>query len=162
MDSLHKWWFLFWISVVGVVIAAYLGFLSKLIRVDVSYLGISIIILYFIVTGYVGNLTRKVARDSVDLDHIEVEAKPLWFASEAMFNLGMIGTVVGFLVMLNGFNANINPGDVEAARKMISQAVLGLSTSAITTVVGLVCSLFSKLQLTNLEKSIDEARFSEV
>lgn len=161
MDALYKWWFIFWISIVACAGAAYLGLLTKLLRADVTYLGACTILLYFIVSGYVGTLTRKLTRERCDIQQIETDIKPCWFASDTMLSFGMIGTVIGFLVMLHAFNINVDPGNVEASRKLITHAVAGLSTSAVTTVVGLICSQLCKLQLVNLEKAIDEAR-SEV
>lgn len=162
MDALHKWWFIFWMTIVGGIIAAYSGLFYKLLHADVTYLGITTIVLYVIITGYIGTLTRKVARDGCNLDQVEIETKPCWFATEAMLGLGMIGTVAGFLIMLNAFNVNVDPSNFEASKTLITKAAVGMSTSAVTTVVGIIFSLLGKLQLVNLEKAIDEARLAEV
>jgi hypothetical protein len=60
--------------------------------------------------------------------------------------LGMTGTVLGFLVMLN----DAFSGDM-AAQQVMLRAAPGLATICVTTVVGLVCSMLVKAQLVNLD-----------
>ena len=60
--------------------------------------------------------------------------------------LGMTGTVLGFLIMLNdAFTGNM------AAQEVMQRAAPGLATICVTTAVGLVCSMLAKAQLVNLD-----------
>lgn len=160
MDALYKWWFIFWSCVIGFLATFHFGLFHKLAHVDATYLGFTTIGLFVVMTCYIGVLTRRIIKGTHTLDEVEVATKPCWFSSEAMNAFGMMGTVAGFLIMLSAFDMNIDVANVDAARKLIAQTAIGLSTAAATTLVGLICSTITKLQLVNLEKAIDEARLS--
>jgi hypothetical protein len=71
----------------------------------------------------------------------------LWFIADAMVTLGMIGTVLGFLMMMgDGFNA-INVTDQASMQKTMQAVGTGMGTILVTTVMGLIASLVLKLQL---------------
>jgi hypothetical protein len=71
----------------------------------------------------------------------------LWFVSDAMITLGMIGTVAGFLIMMgDGFNA-LDTKDPAAIQKTIQTVGTGMGTILVTTLMGLITSLLLKLQL---------------
>lgn len=79
----------------------------------------------------------------------------IWFGSEAMITLGMIGTVAGFLLMLNSAFADLNVQDVQNMQSAIADMAVGMSTALSTTLVGLVCSVLTKAQMVILENSWD-------
>jgi hypothetical protein len=71
----------------------------------------------------------------------------LWFISDAMITLGMIGTVAGFLIMMGDNFSNINAADPATIQKTIQTVGTGMGTILVTTLMGLVSSLLLKLQL---------------
>jgi len=71
----------------------------------------------------------------------------LWFISDAMVTLGMIGTVAGFLIMMGDGFASLDSKDSSAIQETIKTVARGMGTILITTLVGLVASLVLKLQL---------------
>ena len=73
-------------------------------------------------------------------------ADACWFISDVLMGLGMTGTVLGFLIMLN----DAFTGDM-AAQEVMLRAAPGLATICVTTAVGLVCSMLVKAQLVNLD-----------
>ena len=83
-----------------------------------------------------------------------------WFSSEAMITLGMIGTVAGFLLMLSSAFTELDVKSVTSVQGAISDMALGMSTALSTTLVGLICSVFTKVQMVILEncwdKDVDE------
>jgi len=80
-----------------------------------------------------------------------VDNELLWFTSESMVTLGLIGTVSGFLLMLYSAFEGIDVGDIDSLTKSLSQMATGMSTALTTTLVGLVSSLHLKVQLILLE-----------
>jgi len=80
-----------------------------------------------------------------------VDNELLWFTSESMVTLGLIGTVSGFLLMLYSAFEGIDVGDIDSLTKSLSQMATGMSTALTTTLVGLVSSLHLKVQLMLLE-----------
>lgn len=71
----------------------------------------------------------------------------LWYVSDAVITLGMIGTVFGFLIMMgSGFNT-IDVTNTASMQKTIQSVGSGMGTILVTTVMGLISSLLLKLQL---------------
>jgi biopolymer transport protein ExbB/TolQ len=70
-----------------------------------------------------------------------------WFIAESAMTIGMIGTVIGFMLMLGSSFANIDPGNIDSMRKVIADMAVGMSTALLTTLTGLVVSLALKVQI---------------
>lgn len=146
---LLRWWFLVVCELAALSAAAFNGALVKLWEVDVTKLSIACIAALLLVTGFIGWLTREAAimahRPKANADLLpHVDA--CWFISEVLMGLGMTGTVFGFLIMLNdAFTGNM------AAQEVMLRAAPGLGTICVTTAVGLICSMFCKAQLVNLD-----------
>jgi len=75
----------------------------------------------------------------------------LWFTSESMITLGLIGTVSGFLLMLYSAFEGIDVNDINSLTESLNQMATGMSTALTTTLVGLISSLHLKVQLMLLE-----------
>jgi flagellar motor component MotA len=86
-------------------------------------------------------------------DTVEPISNYVWFASEAMITLGMIGTVAGFLIMLNTAFSGLDVNDIRNVQEAISDMAIGMSTALVTTLVGLVCSTLIKVQMIVYENS---------
>ena len=84
-----------------------------------------------------------------------VNKEVLWFSSESMITLGLIGTVCGFLIMLYTAFANIDVTSTESLTEALAFMATGMSTALSTTLVGLVSSLHLKTQLVLVETAID-------
>lgn len=76
-----------------------------------------------------------------------------WFASDAVLSIGMVGTLFGFLMVLGQSFSEIDTSSVESMTQAISTLATGMSTALVTSLVGLVASLWLKLQLVILEES---------
>ena len=79
-----------------------------------------------------------------------------WFIAEACLALGMIGTVTGFLLMLNGAFMEIDLSNPTTIQNSLVKMALGMSTALYTTLTGLICSLALKIQLVNVENEYRE------
>ncbi len=76
-----------------------------------------------------------------------------WMWSDIVLSLGMIGTVIGFMIMLAGF-AGVDFSDFDSVQGLITNLSAGMSTSLSTTLVGLVASVILKIQFFNLERIV--------
>ena len=56
-----------------------------------------------------------------------------WFISDAVLTLGMIGTIVGFIIMLAGTFNTLQVTDADSVRLLISSMSKGLYTALNTT-----------------------------
>jgi len=61
--------------------------------------------------------------------------------------VGMVGTVIGFMLMLGSSFAEIDPSNVDSMKRVITDMAAGMSTALLTTLCGLIGSLFVKVQV---------------
>ena len=113
---------------------------------DTSFIIIGTFVISSLAVGYIG------LKNST-WDTIESISNYVWFASEAMITLGMIGTVAGFLIMLNTAFSGLDVNDIRNVQEAISDMAIGMSTALVTTLVGLVCSTLIKVQMVVYENS---------
>lgn len=145
-----RWWLIFWLSIAGAVAAGAIGFYPYLWRSDASYLSWVCLGLYALMTIFVGQLTRQARLGWQGFDrHLPL----CWFAANTLLGLGMIGTLIGFMMLLQSISGvGVNPD----MQKILGAMMVGFSTAGLTTIVGLACSLLLKLQLINLQYQLDE------
>lgn len=131
------WWLVVTIQAVLVGIAINFSAISFIIENDITYLSFLIISLLVIGTVMIGYITYK-KQNNFDYT---------WFIAESAMTIGMIGTVIGFMLMLGSSFANIDPGNIDSMRKVIADMAVGMSTALLTTLTGLVVSLALKVQI---------------
>ena len=56
-----------------------------------------------------------------------------WFIGEACMTVGMVGTVIIFMLMLGSSFAEIDPSNIESMKRVITDMVIGMSTALLTT-----------------------------
>ena len=77
-----------------------------------------------------------------------------WFLIDVLLKLGLLGTIVGFILML-GSVADTASLDVNTMQKVLKQMSSGMGTALYTTMAGLVGSMALGLQYLMLEKGAD-------
>ena len=122
-----------------------------------------------IVTDYIHDLLHKTKTEKQssennvsNTDLIEVYESKLkgphdigWFIADAMIKMGLLGTIIGFILML-GSIANITDFDVTTMQKVLKHMSSGMGTALYTTLAGLVCSMLAAAQYHMLDSSVDE------
>ena len=88
-----------------------------------------------------------------------------WFIVDSLVKLGLLGTIVGFILML-GSVADTASLDVNTMQKVLKQMSNGMGTALYTTLAGLVGSMSLGLQYLLVDKGADNLiervlRFSE-
>jgi len=131
-------------------IAVYFGAVEQLWIFDQTKLSFLIFAIWVISTLSIGYW--HIVRNKSQVSYM---TKIGWFLSEACLAIGMIGTVIGFLLMLGSAFGNIDVGDTASLQAALKAMALGMSTALYTTLIGLVCGLYIKSQLVNLEHSLD-------
>ena len=148
MNIQLRWWFLFNLTIAVAAILVFQGWHVTLYAADVTKISFLIIGIFFTASSYVGLIAH--GRGSAKGKEF------MWFLTEAMLTLGMIGTVAGFIVMLGGTFSELNVEDIHSVRSALIQMVVGMSTALYTTLVGLVCSQALKLHLFSIEKEMEK------
>lgn len=105
---------------------------------------------------------EQTAEDShASKDLIEVYAAKLkgpqeigWFATDIMLKLGLLGTIIGFIMML-GSVANVKDFDVSTMQKILQLMSSGMGTALYTTMAGLTSSMLAAAQYYMLDRSAD-------
>lgn len=148
---LFKWWIQTVVVAFAAIIAGHLGWWEALWDADQTK--ISILILFLFVLSTLG--TGYISKEN-DQETLEKYQNYIWFGSEAMITLGMIGTVAGFLILLGSAFESIDVTDTKSLQHVISGMAVGMSTALTTTLVGLIGSVLTKLQMVIIENSWEE------
>ena len=146
--TLLKWWIQVSCIVFGSVVAYQLGWWHALWDADITKISIGILGVFavtMLLTGYIS----KNYQDK----KLQALGNYVWFASEAMITLGMIGTVAGFLLMLGSAFSNLDVTNIANVQAAIADMAIGMSTALSTTLIGLICSIITKAQMVILENS---------
>ena len=145
-----RWWLFICLLSIGAYFGIHFDIFSTIFNTDKTYLS-SVILLLFtgstLLTGYRTWLFnyRKTYTDT----------KVGWFCGEVMFALGMIGTLIGFVLVFGDALAHIDLEDQANKAKIIADMGIGISTAIYTTLAGLVCTILLWIQLINLEYGFD-------
>lgn len=78
-----------------------------------------------------------------------------WFCTDIMIKLGLLGTIIGFVLML-GSVVNVSDFDASAMQNILKQMSSGMGTALYTTFAGLVCSILTAAQFFMLDQAADE------
>ena len=145
-----RWWLFICLLSIGAYFGIHFDIFSTIFNTDKTYLS-SVILLLFtgstLLTGYRTWLFnyRKTYTDT----------KVGWFCGEVMFALGMIGTLIGFVLVFGDALAHIDLEDQANKAKIIADMGIGISTAIYTTLAGLVGTVLLWIQLINLEYGQD-------
>ena len=74
------------------------------------------------------------------------------FASDTLMKLGLLGTIIGFIMMLAPI-AGLDPENREAVRSSMSLMSAGMAVAMYTTLVGLAGSILLKVQYSMLDSA---------
>lgn len=131
------WWLVTVIQAILVGITVYFGSLEFLWNTDVTKLSFLTIALWISASTFIGHSSY----------HKKLNYDTPWFVAESCMTVGMIGTVIGFMLMLGSSFAEIDPSNIDSMRKVITDMASGMSTALLTTLTGLIASLFLKIQI---------------
>lgn len=149
-----RWWFIFSASAIGFGTSAAFGLVDKLWTIDQTKISFGIIALYFIVSAWIGWLTRRVEKTHYSdiIRDVEKHLNGLEEASDLCMRLAIIGTTLGFAIMVGaafGAGVIITPA-------AIAGLASGLSLIYLVTAVGVLCSSLLNLQIVGLRFLCDK------
>ena len=187
-----------WLLITGAItFGAYLawdfGLFEKLITQDITYLSSIILILFSLVTAYLGMAAWKLSKQisythnykqpeqasSWAVEHLDLlqwqrqqnthESDSLlarlverihrghsngWFFSDILMRLGLIGTVIGFVLMLSTVY-ELKDNDILALQNLLGTMGTGMQVALYTTLTGLGGALLISLQCQWLDRCAD-------
>lgn len=150
MKHISYWWVFFWTQAIGIGVAGYYGFIDLMWHADLTHLSVAIGVMWLVGTIDVGRRTHQV------LSGLWSEPRLSWFLADAVTMVGMIGTLIGFIVMVGSSISDLG-GVVndDTLKTMLTSLTTGFGTAVWTTLIGLIASLSIKFQLNNLETMVD-------
>ena len=131
------WWLLICLTSLFIYLMYDFGLLIPFYTKDETMLTYFITILFVTTSCSIG-YKNLVQSKSYDIE---------WFISDIVLTLGMIGTIIGFILMLSGTFETLQIADVESVRLLIASMSKGLYTALNTTLAGLISSALLKTQL---------------
>ena len=164
MNTFKKWFLLNAVMLTGIFFAETKGAISMIVKNDLSYISVLIMLLYIVMSAFVGRLcylSDKMSKDDPEKKKKEEEfltkrADLGWFAAEHFFSLGLLGTIVGLVFATQGsLDSSLPTSEIVGGLKE------GLNTAFYTTVCGIVFSLPLQVQLMilkfKLESKVEDA-----
>jgi ABC-type uncharacterized transport system permease subunit len=165
--------FLRWLVVAAVSGAAFAalagtGFVSMVWEKDASYISALTALFFAVVSAFMGHATwvasattplcfiklpviRAVSKS--ELEEMREREEVGWFCSELCLALGMLGTIIGFCMMLTGFET-LDVKDASSIQAILGDLGKSMATALYTTLVGLSCGCLLKIQCFNLGQEI--------
>ena len=67
------------------------------------------------------------------------------YGSDLLYKLGMLGTMVGFVMMLNSMG-DLSNFDVDTLRGALQKMIAGMAVSLLTTIAGLIGGILLRLE----------------
>ena len=111
--SFLQWWLFFVLQLI-ILGAGYVYDLhTYILNNDQTYISFILVGIWLLTSCRIG---YKMGRN------IDTSNEKFWFVAETCMAIGMMGTVLGFILMLGGSNlASIDPSDVEGMKGVIGQ-----------------------------------------
>lgn|SRR3989338_1216397 len=136
---------------IGLVILARLGWSGYVLQGDSTHVTLVTFGVFVLTTVWCGRLAWR-ASSGENPELIRHDLETSWFASSVCVTLGLLGTVIGYLIL-----AQAAGGGEEAADQLVRQIRLGMSTVLVNTVVGGACGLFIEIQSHFLGRALKPA-----
>lgn len=151
------WWVSILLLATGVFWAGYFGFIYEIWVSDITYITSIIAAVFILINAFLGWISFKVRDpDYVDSNRelVKNRLETVWFTSEQIMALGMLGTVIGLIHMLaaNFIGAN---GDANM-QMLLGDMWKAMGLALYTNAVGLICSIALKVQVYIVGYGLDE------
>ena len=147
MSTLLRWWLIYCLSIISLVVSYYLGFFAELLEKDITKLSFVIIAIYLVASIYIG----KISYDKDKNKNVDRGVYIGYYVYDLLPILGLIGTVIGFIFMFGDSFVTINIEDTQTVKDALIAMAVGISTALYTTLIGMIFSEIIKLQLINIE-----------
>jgi hypothetical protein len=159
MKQFLKWVIIMMLVNVGTAIAAKLGAFHALLEKDASYLGIATIIYFYGISCFCGRAVYDACKDTLSKKEkfklMVRRYEVVCLSCENCLGLGMAGTLVGFIMMLAGFEG-LDVNNSATIQALLESLGRSMGTALYTTIVGLICGMILKQQGMILGMEIQE------
>lgn len=164
----HQWLMITVGSVLFVAISAAQGWLQVVVSADRTWISVLILMLLVMTTVWAGWRARQLVHYLRRCQHAPPPASEFarwqdtligphaggWFVTGLVVRLGLLGTVIGFMLMLNSLRSveTLDAGDVGGLIRLLGE---GMGVSLTTTLSGLIASISMGLQMLALDRAAE-------
>lgn len=151
MKLFTRWFIIVCATCVGCYFVGKAGGFGGLLKYDSSYLGVAILVIGAAATFYMGKISEQIDQNNGTpgfKDEILKKIGTVRYAAEACFDLGLLSTIIGLVLMFLGMGSDVS--------SLIAAIKNGLSTAFIPTLVGMVANFILRLQMFVAEYAIKD------
>ena len=146
-----KKFYLWWLSVLLIATASfwatYLGFTTKVWVTDVTMLTSVITALFVFANAKLAWVSYHMDSGQESKKQLEKETETLWFISEILMAIGMLGTVLGLIHMLSVSFVGASVANTDSLQGILGHMWESMGLALYTNAVGLLASIALKLQV---------------
>lgn len=139
-----RWWLLFCLIMLTFGVLGWAGGIDVLLQKDVTFISFGIIGIFSITSIWIGKWVWRAQFDSINTDTAK-------FIAGKLVKLGLIGTIIGFIIMLDKMSGDFNFSNADDAAGLLAGMAAGMTAALYTTLTGLVCSALLKVQIRYLD-----------
>lgn len=145
-NKFYMWWLSVMLIATSVFWTFKIGIVEKVWLTDVTMLT-SVISLIFVAA----NILLGYIAYNHDVHHhrsrIIRATDTVWFISEILMALGMLGTVIGLIAMLGANVVGNNVQNMSGIQSLLGNMWLHMGLALYTNAVGIICSIILKVQV---------------
>ena len=153
--KLMAWWVSVLLIGTGIFWAYFFGFIDRVWEADETMITSLIAVIFAACNVQLGIVAYQIGKAQHLYDeNVKKKLETLWFMSEQIMALGMLGTVIGLILMLS----TTSVGAVTDANMqgMLGNMWKAMGLALYTNAVGLVCSIVLKIQVYFVGYGLDE------
>jgi len=147
-----KWWALFCAQLLFLGAAWYFGILQFIWLSDITTLTLWILGLHYIYSIWFGFKINQLDRNK--LFNYERDNKRSEFFIETQSDLGLLGTIFGFIIILQLGFSGLEVGNTSSMQAALTVMSQGLGTALLTTAVALTSKILLIIQHNILQKTL--------
>lgn len=156
-----RWWGMICTMAAASYVAIRNGGIGFLWNADQTHITLGMLGIFVFVSAFIGWLTLTLKYDNVDNPVRKEYVDSCWFVSDSLMRLGIVTTVLGFILMFNGKLVGLDLSNIESVRQLVVQLSGGLTTALTGTLVGVVTSMLTGAQIKNYEIGVKEQEDEE-
>jgi len=146
-----KWWTSIVVIILAISYAQYqLDILNFIYNNDPTRITAIIGIIFLLCTIRIGYVSWQKQFLYTQQDHFN-KNEILWFCSDVVMSIGMVGTLIGFLIVLTTTFTDIDTTSAQAMKEVIGTLASGMGIALMTSLTGLISSIILKFQLVMTE-----------
>lgn len=152
----YMWWLSVLLTATTLFWAYYMGFISKIWNTDITMLSSAIALVFVYANAKLAWISYHLDTNytKVFKEKLVKETNTVWFLSEIVMAIGMLGTVIGLIHMLAA-NFVSDASNTNALQGILSSMWGSMGLALYVNAVGLVASIVLKLQVHFIAGDLD-------